>query len=75
MAAVGQDGCKFSVRKLRCEFGLQMPEFATYPLGQQFRYRRGNASFTTMTATVKTWGVHNEPPKHRIETSTPIIPT
>jgi hypothetical protein len=27
---------------LRCEFGLQMAEFGTYPLGQQFRYRRGN---------------------------------
>jgi hypothetical protein len=47
-----------TVRKLRCEFGLQMPEFGTYPLGQQFRHRRGNESFTTMTATVKTGGAH-----------------
>jgi hypothetical protein len=50
-----------------------MPEFGTYPLGQQFRYRRGNESFTTMTAAIKTWGAHTEPPKHRIETAAPII--
>jgi hypothetical protein len=62
-----------TVRKLRYEFGLQMPEFGTYPLGQQFRYRRGNESFTTMTAAIKTRSVHSEPPKHRIETPTPII--
>jgi hypothetical protein len=50
---------------LRCELGLQMAEFGTYPLGQQFRYRRGNESFTTMTAAIKTWSAHGEPPKHR----------
>jgi hypothetical protein len=38
----------------------QMPQFGTYLLGQQFRYRRGNASFTTMTATIKTWGAHSQ---------------
>src|SRR5208282_592335 len=52
---------------------LQMPEFGTYPLGQQFRYRRGNELFTTMTAAIKTWGAYSEPPKHRIETAAPII--
>ena len=56
---------------------VQMAEFGTYPLGQQFRYRRGNASFSTMTAAItaaiKTWGAHTEPPKHRIETAAPII--
>jgi hypothetical protein len=41
------------IRKLRCQLGLQMAEFGTYPLGQQFRYWRGNESFTTMTATIK----------------------
>jgi hypothetical protein len=45
-----------TVRKLRCEFYLQMGEFGTYPLGQQFRYRRGNASFTTITAAIKACG-------------------
>jgi hypothetical protein len=50
-----------------------MAEFGTYPLGQQFRYRRGNESFNTMTATIKTWGAHGESPKHRIETAAPII--
>ena len=52
---------------------MQMPQFGTYPLRQQFRYRRGHASFTTLTATIKTWGAHTEPPKHRIETAAPII--
>jgi len=50
-----------------------MQEFGAYPLGQQFRYRRANASFTTMTATIKAWGAHNEPPKNRIVTPPPII--
>jgi hypothetical protein len=50
-----------------------MAEFGTYPLGQQFRYRRGNESFTTMTAAIKTWSAHTELPKHRIETAAPII--
>jgi hypothetical protein len=36
-----------------------MAKFGTYPLGQQLRYRRGNESFTTMTATIKTWGPHS----------------
>ena len=35
------------------EFGLQMAEFGTYPLWQQFRYRRGNEPFTTMTAAIR----------------------
>jgi hypothetical protein len=26
-----------------------------------------------MTAAIKTWGSHNEPPKHRVETAAPII--
>jgi site-specific recombinase XerD len=50
------------------------PSGKRFLLGQQFRYRRGKAPFTTtMTATVKTWGVHNEPPKNRIVTPPPII--
>src|ERR1700676_4327332 len=40
-----QERSGLTVRKLRCEFGLQMPEFETYPLGHQVRYRRGHASF------------------------------
>jgi hypothetical protein len=68
-----QERCGLTVRKLRCELGLEMAEFGTYPLGQQVRYRRGNVSFTTMTAAIKTWGAHTEPPKHRTETTTPII--
>ena len=68
-----QERRSLTVRKLRCEFGLQMPAFGTYPLGQQFRHRRGNESFATMTATIKTWGAHSELPKHRIETPTPKI--
>ena len=34
---------------------------------------KSNESFTTMTAAIKTWGAHTEPPKHRIETAAPII--
>ena len=44
-----------------------------YPLGQQFRHRRGNEPLSTMTAAIKTWGAHTEPPKHRIKTAAPII--
>jgi len=29
--------------------------------------------FTTMTAAIKAWGAHNEPPKNRIVTAAPII--
>jgi hypothetical protein len=50
-----------------------MAEFGTYPLGQQFRRRRSNEAFTTVTAAIKTWGAHIESPKHRIETAAPII--
>src|SRR5580704_16690551 len=34
-----------------------------YPLRQQFRYRRGNESFTTMTAAIKAWGATSSLPK------------
>ena len=34
---------------------------------------KSNESFTTMTAAIKTWGAHTEPPKYRIETAAPII--
>ena len=68
-----QERSGLTVRKLHCEFGLQMAEFGTYPLRQQFRYRRGNEPLSTMTAAIKTWGAYNEPPKHRIETAAPII--
>ena len=68
-----QERSDLTVRKLRCELGLQMAEFGTYLLGRQLRYRRGNASFTTMTAAIKAWGAYGEPPKNRILTPPPII--
>jgi hypothetical protein len=40
--------------------------------GNSSDYRRDNESFTTMTAAIKTWGAHTEPPKHRIKTTAPI---
>jgi Mn2+/Fe2+ NRAMP family transporter len=48
----------FTSKKLKMgEFVNPPSEFWTYPFGQQFRHRRGNESFATMTATIKTWAL------------------
>ena len=50
-----------------------MPEFRLTRSGNSSDTGEAMKSFTTMTAAIKTWGAHSEPPKHRIETAAPII--